>query len=143
MTTFDKLIGGNRCISLALNPEFTKLFRCSLKPFWDNITGFDIVAFDKQIVKSGDNAMYDVVKEKYGEAGTVLIERLIQKLPLTPAQINVAVDWLGESFVSRFTPMLLGIGEEPRGIFQLLPGILAYPYTPPLSADQEYDYVAR
>ena len=34
--------------------EFKRIFRINLKPLWDNITGFDIVRFDDEFIKSPD-----------------------------------------------------------------------------------------
>jgi hypothetical protein len=58
--------------------SFQRVFGVSLRKYWLNhLLGFDIVKFDNEVVKSGDRCMSEVVKEKYGNDGLMIIEELI------------------------------------------------------------------
>lgn len=58
--------------------EFAELFGIHLKPFWDNITGFDIVKFDDHIIQSPDGlSIKDVISKEYSNEAVELIEHLI------------------------------------------------------------------
>jgi hypothetical protein len=59
--------------------DFYRVFGVGLKKYWLNhILGFDIVTFDTEVIKSGEKAMAEVVREKYGEEGLQIIEALIK-----------------------------------------------------------------
>jgi len=67
----------NRYKFLTEQDNFRATFKEHLSKFWtDNLTGFDIIAFDKWI-GAGDEKLRDVVVRDYGEAAAALIERLI------------------------------------------------------------------
>lgn len=58
--------------------DFKSLFGVPLKDYFSLLLGFNIVAFDAQIIKTPeDEAMIDVVREKYGDVGVLLIEKLL------------------------------------------------------------------
>jgi hypothetical protein len=58
--------------------SFQKVFGVSLRKYWINhILGFDIIKFDLEVIKSDDRCMSEVVKEKYGKDGLMIIEELI------------------------------------------------------------------
>ena len=58
--------------------EFTEMFGVSLRSYWNNITGFDIVMFDDDVIKSPENeSMGATVLETYGQEAYDLIRRLI------------------------------------------------------------------
>ena len=58
--------------------EFTEMFGVSLRSYWNNITGFDIVRFDDDVIKSPENeSMGATVLETYGQEAYDLIRRLI------------------------------------------------------------------
>jgi hypothetical protein len=59
--------------------EFRRIFGLPLREFFDNLAGFNIVKFDDEVVKSGDDCMRDVVQARWGEPGVSLIYRLIGK----------------------------------------------------------------
>jgi len=57
--------------------NFHATFKEHLSKFWtNNLTGFDIIAFDKWI-GAGDEGLRDVVTRNYGKDAAALIERLI------------------------------------------------------------------
>ena len=59
--------------------EFAELFGIHLRPFWNNITGFDIVKFDEHIIQSPDGqSMEDVINNEYGKEGVNIIKNLIK-----------------------------------------------------------------
>lgn len=61
--------------------EFQRIFGVSLKSYYDYFTGFDIVKFDEECIKTPDNkSMREVVFESYGEEGEELINTLIDTL---------------------------------------------------------------
>ncbi len=63
--------------------RFFHLFGRNLHDFWDNITGFDLIAFDKDVVKPDDahgESTKDALLRQHGENGeeaVVLIMELI------------------------------------------------------------------
>jgi len=58
--------------------EFVEIFGVSLRSYWNNITGFDIVMFDDDVIKSPENeSMGATVLETYGQEAYDLIRRLI------------------------------------------------------------------
>ena len=67
----------NRYICLTTCDAFEHTFGVPLRRFWsDNLTGFDIVAFNKWI-GADDKCLRDVVAEKYGTKAVELIQNLI------------------------------------------------------------------
>lgn len=58
--------------------EFYNTFGISLKEWFDPILGFDIVGFDKEIIKSSDNeSIKDKILRKYGQNGVDVITDLL------------------------------------------------------------------
>lgn len=59
--------------------EFYRIFQVNLKNYFPNyLTGFDIVKFDDEVIKTPDDiSMSQHIKEKYGEDGHHLIKILI------------------------------------------------------------------
>jgi hypothetical protein len=58
--------------------EFRRIFGIQLKPYFNPITGFDIVKFDADVVKStNDESVYDAVRRCFGQAGADLCEKLL------------------------------------------------------------------
>jgi hypothetical protein len=60
-----------------LGREFDRVFGVALANYFDNFTGFDVIGFDDEVVKSGDGCMADVVREKYGQRALDMIEELL------------------------------------------------------------------
>jgi hypothetical protein len=57
--------------------EFRQVFGVNLNDYWMNpILGFNIIKFD-EFIQSGDRAMYEVIREKYGERGEQIILELL------------------------------------------------------------------
>ncbi|MHA2329749.1 MAG: hypothetical protein ACXACR_14635 [Candidatus Hodarchaeales archaeon] len=76
--TYMSLIKSNDKIYRKNAREFKHIFGINLKPYWDNITGFDIVRFDEEFIKSPDGlSMEDVIKDKYNEIGVSIIKSLL------------------------------------------------------------------
>ena len=68
----------NRMKALKNCDMFFSVFHISLHKFWDNVTGFDIVAFDEWLQgKDGDESVRIVVEDKFGMVGVRLIESLL------------------------------------------------------------------
>jgi hypothetical protein len=95
------IICRNNIMRYALNPDFHRVFGVGLSGYWSNVTGFDIVAFDDRIVRSGDGCMADTVALKWGEAGRTLILQAVGTVDLTSAQLAEASAWLGVDHVNR------------------------------------------
>lgn len=57
---------------------FAETFGRPLHEFWDRVhnTGFDVVLFDEEIVKSGDGNMLLAVREKWGAAAGEMVKEL-------------------------------------------------------------------
>ena len=58
--------------------DFHNTFHVRLKDYWDNITGFDVVAFDKKVIMPKPNeSTRDAIERRYGSAAVKIIRRLI------------------------------------------------------------------
>lgn len=58
--------------------NFGRIFGVNLRDYYeDHIYGFDVVKFDDEFVKSGDEAMSAKVLRDYGEEGVNVILRLL------------------------------------------------------------------
>ena len=66
-----------RKIQMAESAEFQIVFGVSLHRYWNNLTGFDIVEFDQEVILSGNRAPYDVLIEKFGDEADNIICRLL------------------------------------------------------------------
>lgn len=58
--------------------EFKKLFGIPLKDYWEKNLGFDIIKFDKEVVKSGSKCMHDAIQDRWGDAAAILVRRLVR-----------------------------------------------------------------
>jgi hypothetical protein len=77
-TSLPELVRQNLDLYRQTYREFAKIFGVSLRSYWNNITGFDIVMFDDEFIKSPDNkSMGDAILETYGQEAYDLIRRLI------------------------------------------------------------------
>lgn len=77
--TILELCGNNARKRIALNPEFRRIFGRNLdKKLWDNLTGFDVVAFDAMIKPVDGESTMDAVRSRYGDAAVRLIEHLLE-----------------------------------------------------------------
>jgi len=57
---------------------FQSVFGTSLGKFWDTITGFDIVKFDEEFMKTPDGtSTEELVRKRYGESGLSIIKHLM------------------------------------------------------------------
>lgn len=63
-------------VPLEVRQAFKRVFYTDLANYWD-FTGFDIVRFDDEYIKSGDNSMEDVVRERFGDNAVELIKDLL------------------------------------------------------------------
>ena len=58
--------------------EFYNTFGVSLKEYYDPILGFDVVKFDKEVIKPSDGeSTKDKVLRKYGQNGVDVVTNLI------------------------------------------------------------------
>ena len=57
--------------------QFKQTFGVELRPYFDLVTGFDVIKFDDEFIKSGDGACSEKVKTDYGAGAVRLIEALI------------------------------------------------------------------
>ena len=67
----------NRKKELKYSPQFQTIFKVKLHSFLSYVTGFDIIKFDEEIIKSGDSCMEDAIHSTYGENGVSLVRELI------------------------------------------------------------------
>lgn len=68
----------NRLALLDEVDNFTKCFKTSIKPFWQgNILGLDVIAFDKWLEVPDEISTWSWIKEKYGDEGIRIIEKLL------------------------------------------------------------------
>lgn len=58
--------------------SFRETFGSPLRSFWDNITGFDVIKFNDEIIKAPNGeSTASVVKGKYGQEGIDLVMDLL------------------------------------------------------------------
>jgi hypothetical protein len=58
--------------------EFRRTFGVNLaRPYWDNLFGFDVTAFDDGVIQSGERPTLDVVRERYGERAAQMVSELV------------------------------------------------------------------
>ena len=61
-----------------LAPTFQRIFSVKLDRFWNNLTGFDVVKLDEEIVKPDDGTSTRAkVREQWGEEGEALCVQLL------------------------------------------------------------------
>jgi hypothetical protein len=61
-----------------LYDQFQKTFGVKVNAYYDRMTGFDIIKFDEEFLKTPDGiSTHDLVVQKYGEAAADLIVKLI------------------------------------------------------------------
>ena len=73
----DTLISNSKKFQQYAN-SFQRVFGVGLKKYWINhLLGFDIIKFDNEVIKSDDRCMSEVVLEKYGKDGLMIIEGII------------------------------------------------------------------
>lgn len=73
----DRLSGKHK-LKHKYKKRFYALFGVSLESLWDFYTGFDIVRFDDEVIKSGDDAMRVCIRDKYGDEAVSMIKELIK-----------------------------------------------------------------
>lgn len=72
------IVGDNAAKLNACRAEFIALFGMPLTRFMHPLFGFDIVAFDERVIMPPDGtSTKEAIRNRYGEAGVKLIERLI------------------------------------------------------------------
>jgi len=58
-------------------PEFQRVFGRKLFDFWDNITGFDVIKFDEQVIKPPEGiSTKDAIEKQYGVNAVALVYKL-------------------------------------------------------------------
>lgn len=78
--SLDSVLYANRELERENGNDFKSVFGVSLHRFMDYITGFDLMKFDKEFIGAFDLdgvSIEDVVKEKYGNKGVAIVQRLI------------------------------------------------------------------
>lgn len=78
MGILTNIVTENKRKALKYEREFRRVFGVPLNPYIDLLTGFDVVKFDEQFIKSGDGCMADSIRTKYGDTGVLLIGNLIE-----------------------------------------------------------------
>jgi len=59
--------------------EFERIFGCKLKPYFDNLTGFDLVKFDHEVLKPRESESgHAAAHRQWGDEGLALIKKLIK-----------------------------------------------------------------
>ena len=59
--------------------EFKSIFKISLRKFYHPLFGFEIIEFDKRIIKTPDNeSMQDYILKNYGDRAVELMFILIK-----------------------------------------------------------------
>lgn len=65
-------------VIITYEKQFKAYFGVPLRLFMNSITGFDVIAFDDQVIKAGDNeSTADAVRRLHGEEAVELIRNLI------------------------------------------------------------------
>lgn len=70
-----------RMTYLAHYENFQQIFKVPLSKFWDQITGFDIVKFDEEVIKPPEGvSTKQLIEEKYGNGAVELCNKLIHNV---------------------------------------------------------------
>ena len=101
MGLFDH-VAYNNVLRYALNPSFHKVFNRSLKEYWDNLTGFDVVKFDKDLFGETETSMHENTLREYGEEGVHLIQRALSQEPVLQEEYEEAKKWLPHHHVETY-----------------------------------------
>ena len=57
---------------------FERMFGCKLKPFFDSITGFDVIKFDEEFVKPvAGEACSEAVERRWGKEAMGILRLLL------------------------------------------------------------------
>ncbi len=82
MTPLEKdLMANNKALFMKHAPEFKSIFGTNLKPYFDMITGFDVIRFDEELIKPGKKeSTEDKVRKVYGERAVQLCRELLGPL---------------------------------------------------------------
>lgn len=62
-----------------LAPRFARIFGRQLRPYWNNLTGFDVIKFDDLVKPGKKESTKDAVLRRYGQEGVDLVYRLIDR----------------------------------------------------------------
>ena len=74
----------NRLVSLLYARRFLRIFGVPLKKYFpDNATGFDVIKFDDEVVKSGKGVMADVVMDRWGNEALNMVQALVRPPSIT------------------------------------------------------------
>ncbi len=57
--------------------EFEQVFKVKLSDYWQGILGFDVVSFDDDVIKSGNQSMRDATRQSYGVDAVICLERCL------------------------------------------------------------------
>lgn len=106
MRTLLDLIASNNTVRYALNPAFYRIFGFSIADCWDNITGFDILAFEGRLLGEGtyEGSLHDAVLKRFGEEGVTLVNKAIGTLPLSHDDLKEAQRYLPIHHTDRYRP---------------------------------------
>ena len=63
--------------NLSCTAEFEAIFKRPLAPYLEEITGFDLIAFDKDMNVPGGMSLEQWLPQEYGESALELIHRLL------------------------------------------------------------------
>ena len=115
MRTILDWIAHNNTLRYALNPAFYRVFSCGIGDFWDNITGFDLLAFEERLFGENEESLYDAVMERFGEEGVTLVHKAIGTVALSFDELKEAQRWLPSHHTDRYNPSWVSvpIKEEP------------------------------
>ena len=73
-----QLFQKNRDVYGQEHRNFTNMFGAGLMVYWDNLTGFDVVKFDEEFLKSPDGkSVEDITRERYGDEGVRILKALL------------------------------------------------------------------
>ncbi len=75
MNSFNWMKENNK--KLKYRKDFERIFKLDFDEFFDPITGFDICGFDDVLQPPDGTSLEELVKEKFGEEGRILIKNLL------------------------------------------------------------------
>jgi len=79
MNDFEAYCYKNRMKQLDCNMPFFYIFGVRLALFFPKVTlGFDVVSFDKWLKPKNGQSTYEVVLERFGQAGVDLLKQLVE-----------------------------------------------------------------
>ena len=80
MKNVDDVLRANVAVRDKYASEFAQTFGKSFRQFWNNLTAFDIIAFDDFIMPEANESLQQAIGRKYGAKASALINDIMKSV---------------------------------------------------------------